>query len=60
MKKITTIKMSAYVPADLYLEFTRIARTKKLHSEHKTRGAMKDAIVESMKWYINENYRYID
>jgi len=47
-------KFSAYVPTEVYLEFTRRAREKYLHEKGSTRGAITKGIVEAMELWIKK------
>jgi len=48
------IKFSCYVPADLYLEFTKKAREKSLNEKKRTRGAITNAVIKAMELWLNE------
>lgn len=50
-----TFKIQAIVPLDLYLEFSHKAREKLLRKSGKSRGAITEAIIESMKLYLEED-----
>lgn len=51
-------KFSCYVPADLYLEFSRKAREKSMNKDMRTKGAITEAITEAMLvWLDREKAR---
>jgi len=47
-------KFSAYVPVELYLEFTRKAREKQMNERGTTRGAITRGIVDAINLYLGE------
>lgn len=52
-------KFSCWVPADLYLEFSRRAREKNMKQQHRTQGAITNAVIEAMEEWI-ENQKNTD
>jgi hypothetical protein len=52
MKDTRQVKFSAYVPEDLYLQFTAKAREVSVKRNGRTKGAITIAIIEAMEQWL--------
>jgi len=47
-------KFSAYIPNELYLQFTQKAREKSFKENGETRGCIKNAVIDAIKLWVNQ------